>query len=241
MSFLPWVHVSPAAAAQLDAAGSDAERRTALDAALVGELKPELRQIVLDYHLANLRFCREAGFDAKCTSTLLSLMKQTLEGSMAGLLAPDAAFAAFKELLLRHSVQRPPYSIGVFSLQQMAAIDEHALTGLFRHYRMYRFAFTAEQRTSVVQSPAGPVAEAPPVFQPLAAAEEQFQDAAVGMPGETEDAIAGATGRSADEVREAFIEAVGAQLADLQTTIRTQDSALSERINALENKAAVTA
>lgn len=41
------------------------------------------------------------------------------------------SFEFFRDLLLQHSVQRPPYSIGLFSLQDVKAITDHAATGFF--------------------------------------------------------------------------------------------------------------
>ena len=39
-------------------------------------------------------------------------------------------------------MQRPPFSVGVFSLADMAAVLEWGLDGYFRHYKLYMYAFT---------------------------------------------------------------------------------------------------
>ena len=55
------------------------------------------------------------------------------------------SFATFKELLLRHSVQRPPHSLGKFNLDDVKKIDEFVLDNFYRHYPMYKYALTVQE------------------------------------------------------------------------------------------------
>jgi len=48
------------------------------------------------------------------------LIKQLLEDR----LTEEQSFKNFKELLLRHSVQRPPHSLAIFNLDDVKAINE---------------------------------------------------------------------------------------------------------------------
>jgi hypothetical protein len=64
----------------------------------------------------------------------------------------DRSFQLFKGLLLAHSVQRPPYSIGLFTFSEMKAILEWALDTYFRHYKLYMYAFTDRVLMSVEQA-----------------------------------------------------------------------------------------
>jgi hypothetical protein len=50
----------------------------------------------------------------------------------------ERSFEFFKELLLRHSVQRPPFSVGLFSFQEMKAITEWMMDSYYRHYKLYQ-------------------------------------------------------------------------------------------------------
>merc|ERR1712224_341367 len=97
-------------------------------------------------------FAKAQGFSPECTSTFFSIMKSTFDNSMEQLIAVDQAFGLFKTLLLRHSVQRPPYSVGVFTLPQLKAINDFVLNGFFRHYKLYRYVFTKEQRLTITQT-----------------------------------------------------------------------------------------
>ncbi len=54
----------------------------------------------------------------------------------------DRAFTLFKDLLLRHSVQRPPASVGLFTLEEFKAVLEWGLDTYFRLYKLYQYAFT---------------------------------------------------------------------------------------------------
>ena len=54
----------------------------------------------------------------------------------------DLSFQYCKDLLLAHSVQRPPYSIGLFTLPEMKALLSWMLDTYYRHYKLYMYAFT---------------------------------------------------------------------------------------------------
>ena len=47
-----------------------------------------------------------------------------------------------KELLVSHSVHRPPYSIQLYSLDQVKNITEYVLQTYFKHFKLYKYAFT---------------------------------------------------------------------------------------------------
>ena len=43
-----------------------------------------------------------------------------------------------QEKLLTHSVQRPPYSVGIFTLHDMQQLTEYFTDTYFRHYNLYK-------------------------------------------------------------------------------------------------------
>ena len=57
----------------------------------------------------------------------------------------EQSFNNFKELLLRHSVQRPPHSLGKFNLDDVKKIDAFVLDNFYRHYQMYKYALTQQE------------------------------------------------------------------------------------------------
>ena len=54
----------------------------------------------------------------------------------------DLSFKYCKDLLLAHSIQRPPYSIGLLTLAEMKAALSWMLDTYYRHYKLYMYAFT---------------------------------------------------------------------------------------------------
>jgi hypothetical protein len=57
-------------------------------------------------------------------------------------LTEEQSFKMFKELLLRHSVQRPPHSLAIFNLDDVKAINEYVQESLYRYYNFYLYALT---------------------------------------------------------------------------------------------------
>ncbi len=74
-----------------------------------------------------------------------------------------------------HSVQRPPYSIGLFTLAEMKAILAWILDTYYRHYKLYMYAFTDRVLMSLTQAHPLDIVEAAPPLPPLndAMTEEQ--------------------------------------------------------------------
>ena len=50
----------------------------------------------------------------------------------------------FKELLLRHAIQRPPVSLAIFNLADVKSIDIFVQDTFFKHYDMYLYALTVK-------------------------------------------------------------------------------------------------
>jgi hypothetical protein len=51
-------------------------------------------------------------------------------------------FDFFKKLLVKHSVERPPFSVEIFSLDDVKTIIDYVANTYFRHYKLYLYAFT---------------------------------------------------------------------------------------------------
>ncbi|KAJ1495108.1 flagellar C1a complex subunit C1a-32-domain-containing protein [Baffinella frigidus] len=104
--------------------------------------EPERAGIELDLYFYVLQFGIERAFTPDKISVLFSIFKQTHAESMRLFWPAKQAFSYFRDLVLQHSVQRPPYSVGLFSLEHVQAITDFASTGYFRHYLLYKYAFT---------------------------------------------------------------------------------------------------
>ena len=54
----------------------------------------------------------------------------------------DNSFKFFKEILIRHTLFRPPHSIKVFSLDELKSISNFFLNSFYKHYDLYFFILT---------------------------------------------------------------------------------------------------
>jgi len=84
------------------------------------------------------------------------------------------SFGFFKLLATQSSVQRPPYSLGIFSFAEMKEMSEYMLSTYYRHYKIYQYAFTTLVRMDVQH--VEPLFETSVAFEPLgfAMTEEEY-------------------------------------------------------------------
>lgn len=99
------------------------------------------REILLDFHFNNLTYCISSNFSEEKTSCLLEILKYCIDYSLENRLNEGQSFEIFKKLLLKHSVQRSPYSIAVFTIEELKKIIDYGLVTLFRHYSLFDYAF----------------------------------------------------------------------------------------------------
>lgn len=99
--------------------------------------------ILLDLYFFTIQFAIESDFNKEQTSTFFSIVKMThevcIETPFGNL---EQCFNYFKELVLCHAVKRPPWSINLFSPDQIHLITEYVLNTYFRHFKLYKYAFT---------------------------------------------------------------------------------------------------
>lgn len=114
----------------------------------LNDWKEDSRQgILVDLYFYTLQFAKDSGFNTEQTSAWFSIIKSVHEMAVDtpyGNVEP--VFEYFKELLLCHSVKRPPYSVELFSVDQVKKLTSYALNTYFRHFKMYKYAFTPKVR-----------------------------------------------------------------------------------------------
>ncbi|KAL0039575.1 hypothetical protein WJX77_002257 [Trebouxia sp. C0004] len=157
---------TPDAAAVLQKAGGDTGNETDLQKA-----------IEMDLYKQTLRHGQDLSFTDKQLSALFSIVKAVHSEAIHKRLTIDRSFDCFKQVLLRHSVHRPPYSLGLFTLPQAQAITQWLLGSYFMHYKLYQYAFTNRVSCTVTSYNPGDVVELAPQLPSLqeAATEEQHQ------------------------------------------------------------------
>lgn len=106
--------------------------------------KEDLREgILVDLYFYTVHFGKDNGFTPEQMSAWFSIVKCVHEMAVDtpyGNVEP--VFEYFKELLLCHSVKRPPYSVALFSVDQVKKLTTCAVNTYFRHFKMYKYTFT---------------------------------------------------------------------------------------------------
>lgn len=99
--------------------------------------------IVMDLYYYTLQFARDNNFNREKTSTFFSIIKKTHEVATETPFGNlEQTFRYFKELVLCHAVNRPPHSIELFNVDEVRKLTEYAINTYFRHFKMYKYAFT---------------------------------------------------------------------------------------------------
>lgn len=112
--------------------------------------RDKLEWIVADMYRYLVQFAKKKGFTAPQLSVLFSIQKSIHDTCMA---TPydnmDDTFTLFKQLLITHSVNHPPFSVHMFDVDQVKDISDYFLSTYFKHFRMYKYAFTKKQRLNI--------------------------------------------------------------------------------------------
>ncbi len=107
-------------------------------------------QILIDKYYYIIRFGIENNFSTEQINSLLLVVKRThelaMETSFGNL---DETFDYFKRLVVMHSVHRPPYSVSVFSLQEVDLIIAYVFDIYFKQFKFYKYVFSQAVRLDV--------------------------------------------------------------------------------------------
>ena len=100
-------------------------------------------KITTDLFYNLILFCRKNKFSPEQLTALFTILK-TLH--LLCISTPynniEDCHQLMKDFMIKHSVFRPPYSICLFNLHQVKLITEYLLETYFKHYKMYKYAFT---------------------------------------------------------------------------------------------------
>ncbi|XP_063077715.1 coiled-coil domain-containing protein 189 [Engraulis encrasicolus] len=103
------------------------------------------QRVLLEMYVNAVLFSRSKKFNREQTSTMLSIFKRVHKANTdTPLNNADECFNYCSELLLCHSVRRPPFSIGLYSLSQMTDILTYFTNTYMRHYALYKYIFTPQ-------------------------------------------------------------------------------------------------
>lgn len=77
----------------------------------------------MNFYEMNLDFCKQSNFTEQKLSCLMEITHYLMMQLLEQRLSNEQSFKNYKELLLRHSVQRPPHSLAIFNLDDVKKID----------------------------------------------------------------------------------------------------------------------
>ena len=100
--------------------------------------------ILLDFYSFLVHFSRVNKFTAEKASLFLSVAKRVHDASGGQILTVENSLSLLKDLLLKHSVHRPPYSVGVFTLKELQLVTDYMVQSYYKHYNLYQFVYVKE-------------------------------------------------------------------------------------------------
>lgn len=100
----------------------------------------------------NCEFAKKQSFTEKKMACFMEIMHYVMKQLINDRLSEEDSFTNFKELLLRHAIQRPPHSLAIFNLADVKSIDSFALDTFYRHYDMYKYALTKQDLLHLTSS-----------------------------------------------------------------------------------------
>ncbi|KAM3133512.1 hypothetical protein pb186bvf_014354 [Paramecium bursaria] len=101
-----------------------------------------LVEIFIQYIQNQVRFVIEKQYVFQKSSCLIELSVHVFNLSWEKRFNKEKSFEEFRQVVVRHSLYRPPHSVYIFSLQNLKEISEHFMSTFFRYYASYFFTFT---------------------------------------------------------------------------------------------------
>ncbi|UPR02499.1 hypothetical protein HOP50_10g58250 [Chloropicon primus] len=108
--------------------------------------------ILLDFYSFLVNFSRQNNFTVEKASCFLNVAKRVHDSSVDQVLTVENSLSLLKDLLLKHSVHRPPYSVGVFTLKELQLITEYMIETYYKHYNLYQFVYVKEFCMTAMQT-----------------------------------------------------------------------------------------
>ncbi|XP_047466059.1 coiled-coil domain-containing protein 189 isoform X2 [Mugil cephalus] len=140
-----WTDVSYHNMEEIDKMQSILDLESALCSVFGVDLLEPKRGVLLELYVQTVLFCREHRFKKEQTSALLSIVKSIHEANIeTPLNNTDECFRYCKELLLCHSVRRPPFSVNLFNYEEGNHVFKYIHNNYLRHCKLYKYVFTPQ-------------------------------------------------------------------------------------------------
>ncbi|XP_012939007.1 coiled-coil domain-containing protein 189 [Aplysia californica] len=232
-----WADLSVDAVDRLnESLNADHIKQVLADIFMLDNYKDSLKiGIIMDLYYYTLQYARQQSFSPEKTSAFFSIIKKVFEVCIETPFGNlDHTFEYFKDLIHCHSVNRPPYSIELFTPDEVRKITEYTINTFFRHFKMYKYAFTPMVRLDLAISYVGMPPSPPP-------SEADGQDAETTPGGDETPQNDDAKEEEIDEERQAAREELKSIVKNFLTTESKKiegsvDQQVKTAVEALNNK-----
>ncbi|XP_033108501.1 coiled-coil domain-containing protein 189-like [Anneissia japonica] len=203
--------------------------------------------ILLDLFYYAIQFALDNQFTKEQISAFFSIVKKThdvcTETPFDNL---ELCYDYFKELILCHAVKRPPWSINIFSPEQVRLVTDYVLGTYFKHYKLYKYVFTPLVRLDLTISYAGmPVTPEPAEVEeenqetePETIKEEEQQQPSIQVEEEPSEAVEEDPAQR--ELRQIITDHLSGEIEKLKQSIneqiQTNDDAIQKKLGAINGK-----
>jgi len=145
---LVWKHFDQLVLHDLENAKNAKQKRQIIKLALGLEKrdwnnKEEKTEIILDAFTNCYNYARRHEFTNQSISVLMAILNQVHEYACQTSFENTQESLHFsRELILFHSVLRPPFSIEVFTPNEAKLANQYMDENYFRHFKLYKYVFT---------------------------------------------------------------------------------------------------
>ncbi|KAM6452836.1 cilia- and flagella-associated protein 119 isoform 1-T1 [Liasis olivaceus] len=183
--------------------------------------------ILLDLYFYTIQFSQEQGFSREQTSAFFSIVKDVHEACVETPLPNvEECYNYFSELVFCHSIRRPPFSIDLFNQDQLVLLTDYMINTYFRHYKLYKYAFTPQVRLDISFTYTGL-----PEPEPEEATAESTETALSPLQEELEEAVAPEESPTAT-LRDFIVSQLNQELSQLRLSIDQRLKVTEDQFNA---------
>jgi hypothetical protein len=161
--FLLWSHVPESQIGLLAECFDPEECKSLLASCLLppcaSSLPPQASALLNNFFFYSYAFCKERGLSPPKVSTFLSIISEIVAYDIS---TPYSAsytlaksHALFTKLLLKHSVERPPSAMLLFTREDVDQIADFMLQQYYRMWRVYKVACCKRVQVRVTQVSGG--------------------------------------------------------------------------------------
>ncbi len=145
-----WVDLSLADVKELIKCSSDREvlkhvlcKKLGIEGEEISTCKMKQSMIEADLFTYAFLFGLREKYSPAQLSTVITMVKRLHTLCVSSLFDNHSeAVSYFQKLVLQHSVNRPPFSIQIFNPSEVKHLNEYILSTYFKHYKLYKYAFT---------------------------------------------------------------------------------------------------